>query len=408
MAALMIVPVYVAQMSGQDNKIAIIDETGIFFNKFKNSENITFENVYCDLESAKTLLKDGGFYALLYIQKTNATLPSSAVLYSGKQVNIMAKSYIEDVMKKEIEGLKLAASGIDQKILDSAKSNISLLTIKLDKEGKEEKSYTEISMVIGMFSGILIYFFIFFFGAQVMRGVIEEKTSRIVEVIVSSVKPFELMLGKIIGVALVGLTQFLLWVILTFGIFTVFQTVYSKDLNKLKTQSIYNSKAISTEQILNESGQSDVTEVFDAISSVNFVLIIASFLFYFLGGYLLYAALFAAVGAAVDSEADTQQFMLPLTIPLIFSIIMAQYVINNPDGQLSFWLSIVPLTSPIIMMIRIPFGVSPLELSLSMILLVLGFLGTTWIAAKIYRVGILMYGKKVDYKELRKWITYKS
>lgn len=413
MAALMIVPIYVAQLSGQQKKIAVLDETGIFYKRFPDSDQVKFQYVYDALDNEKKKFLEEGFYALLHIPKTEVAVPASAVLYSDKQPNIMVKTYIEEVMNKEIEGLKLKASGIDQNILQSIHSNISLITMKMEEGGKEEKSYTEVSMVLGLFAGIMIYFFIFLFGSQVMRGVIEEKTSRIVEVIISSVKPFQLMMGKIIGIALVGLTQFGLWVVLTFGIVTAFQISYKDQIKPHQAEQMFmggknivHSPSSSVEPGGMEINTTGVNKVFDIIGSINFPVIIACFIFFFLGGYLLYAALFAAIGSAVDNEADTQQFMLPVTIPLILAIVVAQYIINNPDGPLSFWFSIIPFTSPIIMMIRIPFGVSYTELALSMTLLVLGFIGATWLAAKIYRTGILMYGKKVNYKELWKWMRY--
>lgn len=220
------------------------------------------------------------------------------------------------------------------------------------------------------------------------------------------------MMGKIIGVALVGLTQFLLWVFLTIAIMGVFKVSYPDKLSKPKTEQIMpnnrvDQTAVNTYQN-KEAHLNDSLGIMEAISSIDFGVMIGCFLFYFLFGYLLYAALFAAVGAAVDNDADTQQFMWPITIPLLFSIVMAQHVVNSPDGPLAFWLSVIPFTSPIIMMIRIPFGVPFFDLILSMVLLVLGFAGTTWLAAKIYRTGILLYGKKVDYKELWKWIKYKG
>lgn len=412
MAAMLIVPIYISQLQDKSRKIAVLDETGLFYNKFQNSENLTFEYVYGAIDAEKEKFVASGFYALLYIPKPTQTVPTEALLYSEKQVGINTQSYIQEAMKKEVENLKLQASGIDQNILESIKSNVSLVTIKVGEGGVEEKSYTEVSMGLGLFSAFLIYFFIFLFGSQVMRGVIEEKTNRIVEVIVSSVKPFQLMMGKIIGVALVGLTQFVLWVLLTMGIVFTFYGVYSKEIKDVKTREMVMSKSISASDqntpvtAMANDKTNGFKEVFTAFSSVNYFLMIAAFLFYFLGGYLLYAALFAAIGSAVDSEADTQQFMVPVTIPLILALLFAQYVITNPDGPAAFWLSIIPLTSPIIMMIRIPFGVSTMELVLSASLLILGFLGTTWLAAKIYRTGILMYGKKVDYRELWKWITY--
>ena len=245
-----------------------------------------------------------------------------------------------------------------------------------------------------------------------MRGVIEEKTSRIVEVIVSSVKPFQLMMGKIVGIGLVGLTQFLLWVVLTLMIVVGFQTAFPEKFRASETENkmISNTRITDANQSIEETLQIDesvMAQVAEGIRSINFSAIIFSFLFYFLGGYLLYAALFAAIGGAVDNETDSR-IMLPITIPLIIALVMAQYVINEPNGPISFWLSIIPLTSPVIMMIRIPFGVPYFDLGLSVVLLILGFLGTTWLAAKIYRTGILMYGKKVDYAELWKWLRYKG
>lgn len=220
------------------------------------------------------------------------------------------------------------------------------------------------------------------------------------------------MMGKIIGVALVGLTQFLLWVFLTIAIVGIFKvsnpgTFSGSKPQQMMTDNRVNPATANTyQQQANNANENQ--GILEAIGSIDFGVMIGSFLFYFLFGYLLYAAFFAAIGSAVDNDADTQQFMLPITVPLILSIVMAQYVINNPDGPLSFWLSIIPLTSPIIMMIRIPFGVPFFDLILSMVLLILGFIGSTWLAAKIYRTGILLYGKKVDYKELWKWIKYKG
>ena len=288
--------------------------------------------------------------------------------------------------------------------------------MKIGDDGRESKSYTEINMVLGMFAGFLIYFFIFMFGAQVMRGVIEEKTSRIVEVIISSVKPFQLMMGKIIGVGLVGLTQFLLWVVLTFGIVTVITSTFagkgqhkqSIEQSMMQNASKYNPDNLAQTDApsVKEKQDEGVNEIFEALNTVNFPVMIGAFVFFFLFGYLMYGSLFAAIGGAVDSEADTQQFMLPITVPLILSIVMMQYFIQDPSGQIAFWFSIFPLTSPVAMMIRIPFGIPYWQVALSMALLILTFLGTTWMAAKIYRTGILMYGKKVSYKELWKWLRY--
>ena len=423
MAATIVVPVYLATRTNETKTVAVLDETGIFYKKFKDADNIKFHYLVSDIATAKANFTKSGDHALLFIPKTEVTLPTNAVLYSEKSVNINVTSYIENVMSKQIEELKLQAQLMalqtDRKqpvavddILRSIKTSVNINTMKIGEDGKESKSYTGINMAMGMFSGILIYFFIFMFGAQVMRGVIEEKTSRIVEVIISSVKPFQLMMGKIIGVGLVGLTQFMLWVVLTFGIVTIVtSTMHSKDVKKSMTEQMMTQKqgmnpSVSPAVAAQTGSDEGMGDVMEAINSVNFPVMIGAFIFFFLVGFLLYAALFAAIGGAVDSEADTQQFMLPITIPLILSIIMAQFIIRDPDGPVAFWFSMFPLTSPVIMMIRIPFGVPYMQVILSMVLLLLGFLGTTWLAARIYRTGILMYGKKISYKELWKWIRY--
>lgn len=427
MAAIMIVPIYLATRTNEVKTVAVIDESGIFYEKFKDSDNIKFHYLVSDIGSAKANFNKSGDHALLYIPKTEVTLPSNAILYSENSVNINVKTYIKNVMSKHIEELKLEAKLKDlQKdgeppvnvddILRSIKTSVDINTMKIGDDGKESKSYTEVSMALGMFAGILIYFFIFLFGSQVMRGVIEEKTNRIVEVIVSSVKPFQLMMGKIIGVGLVGLTQFLLWVVLTFGIVTVVTSTFTGKQGKssvtAQTMMQQNPSLKQIQDNLPETAKKDtgesMNEAMDVINTINFPVMIAAFLFFFIFGYLMYAALFAAIGGAVDSESDTQQFMMPITLPLILAIVMAQFVIQNPEGPVSFWMSVIPLTSPVIMMIRIPFGVPAWEVVISMVFLLLGFLGTTWLAAKIYRTGILMYGKKVNYKELWKWVRYKN
>ncbi len=236
-----------------------------------------------------------------------------------------------------------------------------------------------------------------------MRGVIEEKTSKVIEVIISSVKPFQLMMGKIIGVGAVGLTQFLLWVTLSTGIITVATSIMFKNADKETIDSIVQDQPIKA-PIQNSSGN----ELFDAVKRVNFPLVIGCFVFYFIGGYLLYGALFAAVGSAVDSDADSQQFMLPITIPLIFSMVIIAAVLKDPHGSLAIWTSMIPFTSPVIMMMRIPFDVPSWQIALSMLSVIAGFFFTTWFASRIYRVGIFMHGAKVNYKVMAKWFMMKN
>jgi len=278
----------------------------------------------------------------------------------------------------------------------------------LNESGEQEGS-SAAATIAGFAASFLIYIFIFMYGSIVMRGVIEEKTNRIVEVIISTVKPFELMMGKVLGVAFVGLTQFMLWIVLTWGI-TAGATAFLVDSKSMEEQSKEMVESTNLNQDMKEKAPSNlkVAKLLNSVSTLNIPLIVGCFLFYFLGGYLMYSALFAAVGAAVDNETDSQQFILPVTIPMILSMVLAQFFISNPDSSMAFWLSVFPLTSPVVMMIRLPFNPPVWEILLSMVMLVFGFVGTIWLAARIYRVGILMHGKKVNYKELSKWLFYKG
>jgi ABC-2 type transport system permease protein len=411
MAALVIVPVYIAQMSDSVYEVAIVDDTRLFYNEFSDANNVVFTDLNVDIDSAIELMKAEKFDAVLHIPTTAFQAPSTLRIFSEKALNMNAKLYMESVLRDEFELMKLAHAGIDPETLKATETKISITAIRMLKDGHEQTDYPEISMGLGIFSGILIYFFVFLFGAQVMRGVMEEKSNRIVEIIVSSVKPFQLMMGKILGIAMVGLTQFLIWIFLTFAIISIVSVAMPDVFRFTPQENIYvsASQSLNTGELQQQMQQAQqhntaAGQIMEGLRSINFGVMIFSFIFYFLGGYLLYAALFAAIGSAVDNEADTQQFMLPITIPMIFAIVMAQLVMNNPAGPIAFWLSVIPLTSPIIMMIRIPFGVPVTDLILSASLLILGFLGTTWLAGKIYRTGILMYGKKVSYKDLFKWI----
>jgi ABC-2 type transport system permease protein len=417
MAALFIVPVWLAMNEEDEANILVIDDSSLFVQRMTDTENIHFHfpDIGVELDSAKNqMVASEDFDAVLYIHNRIMTSTSGIQLIYDKQPGINVIRYIENTIENDIEKFKLAKSGIKQETIEAAKTNVKLVTTKLDEVGEESNSNTELSMVVGMFSGILIYMFIFLYGVQVMRGVIEEKTSRIIEVIISSVKPFELMMGKIIGIALVGLTQFLLWTVLSGTLISGSKMLVEDHFAEKETatsieQTMSSAQTIAPEveeQVSPELNEAAVEELFASINQIDFPVILFSFLFYFLGGYLIYSALFAAVGSAVDNEADTQQFMLPITLPIIFSFVMAQVVINNPESPMSFWLSMIPFTSPIIMMVRIPFGVPYWELGLSMALLIIGFIATTWLAGRIYRTGILMYGKKISYKELWKWLRY--
>lgn len=407
MAAMIILPAYLADWSeATEKRIAVLDETGWFLEKFKDQDNITFYYVFEDLETEKesALTKNGDL--LLYIPRTELNIPINSELYSLKQPGLNVTSYLKSVMKEIVENKKLLASGIDPAIIKSAKVNINLSTIRVEESGIEKKSNTEVEVGLAIFSGLLIYFFIFMFGVQVLKGVMEEKSNRIVEVIISSVKPFQLMLGKIIGIAFVGLTQFTLWILLTLVFIGIFQTGVLTDSSSAM-EMIGNNQDIIQQAGASKSGVNPMVMVNEIIGGINIQVMVFSFIFYFLGGYLLYSSLFAAIGGAIDNDTDSQQFMLPVSIPLIFSIVLSGVIINQPDGPLAFWMSMIPFTSPITMMMRIPFGVPFWQLLLSMGILIIGFITTTWIAGKIYRTGILMYGQKVSYAIMWKWLTNK-
>lgn len=390
--------------------VQVLDKSGLFANEFKDSKTLKFNYISSSLDSAKIRFKGSRDNALVYIPENVIQEPKSVKIYAPKNVSMELKSEIEDVIEKQIEEIKLSQAGITHKILEDSRVSVDSETVSLSDEG-EKKSSSGAATIIGGVCAFLIYMSVFVYGTQVMRGVTEEKTSRIVEVIISSVKPFQLMMGKIIGVALVGLTQFVLWIVLTAILTSAATAVLSQqkslDAKEISMEMSKMQKGVPSGNMPGSSVDNPVQEVLGAVGSLNIPLILGTFLFYYLGGYLLYSALFGAVGAAVDNDADTQQFMLPITLPIIFSFIFAQFVLRDPDGSLAFWTSMIPFTSPIIMMVRIPFGVPVWELVLSMTLLVIGFIATTWLAARIYRVGILMYGKKVTYKELAKWIFYK-
>jgi ABC-2 type transport system permease protein len=415
LAGLLVGVLFLNKVDNEKHTIVIVDDSHLFTGKFKNTDRITFLNLQERVDSLRARSKEAGYFGVLHIPATDKVenLERGTVLYSESQPGFEMIESIKFTMEKEIKNQKMLAAGIDDKKLEMIKTDVEIQTRDLENKATN----TDLVTGIGFGGGLLIYMFIFIYGVMVMRGVMEEKMSRIVEVMISSVKPFQLMMGKIIGVALVGLTQFLLWVILsTFAISFVTAT-FTKDKSKEQIEKIMNPTGNSpyTTKVPtignlqhNEDRQmkSKGEMLSDALETIPFAKIITSFIFFFLGGYLLYSALFAAIGSAVDSETDTQQFMLPVTLPLILAYIVSATIMGNPNGSVAFWFSMIPLTSPVVMMLRVPFDVPDWQIGLSITLLILGFLFTTWLAAKIYRTGILMYGKKVNYMELFKWIRY--
>ncbi len=412
MAALIIIPVWLTTIDDKEQRtVAVINQYNEFDSTFENTNSIDFVFLNrTDLDSIQKKFSDLNYYAVLYRENGEPYSPDGIYLSSDRQISLDVKMHISNAIEHQIAKRRIAEADIDPEKLEAIETDVDITTTKWDEHGKAEQTSTEITMAIGFICAFLIYMFVFIYGAQVMRGVIEEKTGRVVELIVSSVRPFQLMMGKIVGIALVALTQFVLWLVLTSAIvFTVQITVIGNISTKQSITESMVPKNPSLQQFesIQQTEQNEmINDLIVSIQNIPFFLIISSFVFYFIGGYLLYAAFFAAIGAAVDNESDTQQFMLPITIPLILAFVMAQNVIQNPDGAISFWFSVIPFTSPIIMMIRIAFGVPTWQIALSMFLLVITFIGATWLAGKIYRTGILMYGKKVTYKELWKWLKY--
>lgn len=417
LAAMFIVPVWImTQKDTESKKIAVIEDgTQIFKGVIPSTEYLQFEYLQnVTLDDIKTNFTDLGYYGILYISPKVMYIPAAVQLISLKQPPLDLTIHISNAIEKEIERLKLETYDIQDldKILKEIATDIKLQTIKISSDGIEKETSTGIAMGIAYICGLLIYMLTFIFGAQVMRGVIEEKTSRIVEVIISSVKPFQLMMGKIVGIAMVGLTQFFCWIVITFLLISLAQSVLVPDIENLAQPSIpeniMSSSPIAQNQPVEVQELSEVQQIFSNLGNQNWGVIIFSFIIFFLGGFLLYASLFAAIGSAVDNETDTQQFMMPITIPLLLALFVAMGAFQNPESSVAFWFSLIPLTSPVVMMARVPFGVPGWQLALSMVLLVFTFIGTTWMAAKIYRTGILLYGKKSSYREIWKWLRYKG
>lgn len=387
MSAIFVLPILISENNESTKNVAIIDKNNLTNNFFDESENIEIETFNISDTYASTLLDE--FDAILVVPKK---LDKSFEIHSSQQISLSLQQDITNVLEKNITLINLEKNGINPDLINQSQAKINIQTKLIDNNGQENLSSSELSLVIAMLSGFLIYFFIFMYGAMVMRGVIEEKTNRIIEVMISSVKPFQLMIGKIIGIALVGLTQFFFWLIIAL-------------IGASIAPFLMESSPLIQNEINTANSPINSLEIFN---NLPIYALVFGFIFYFIAGYFLYGSLFASVGAAVDHETDSQQFMLPLTLPLILSFIMIQPIIDNPHGDLAYWFSMIPLTSPIIMMVRIPFGVPIFELILSMVFLIIGIISSVWLSSKIYRVGILMYGKKPSYKEVWKWIKYKG
>ncbi len=403
---------YVAIKDAESAKadiVYVVDASKNFV--FEDSKRFKFIPLDQTLEQAKIIYNATNDFALLYIPNIDISKPEGVLLYTKENPSIDKVGDLESLIETRIHDLKLREYKIDEATLKSLRPQVSLKQFNLTETGEEKSSNSGILYGLGFGLGILIYMFVLIYGIQIMQGVIDEKTSKIVEVIVSSVKPFQLMLGKILGIASVGLLQFTIWIILitvlSSGTLAYFGLkMPQKQMMEQMTQQMDNNPEMKEAM---DQQNSKVGEFLGNFSEVPFGKITFVFLFYFLGGYLLYGALFAAVGSAVDSQQEAQQFQFPVTLPLLIAYMgLFMFILRDPHGSASFWLSVIPFTSPVAMVGRIAFGVPGWQLALSMVLLIGGFLLTTWIAGRIYRVGILMTGTKVSYKVLAKWFMMKS
>lgn len=404
--ALFVGIVYLTQKSIDDTHatVFIVDQHGEIGEKLTSNRNITYhssdktlQEQIADIQGKKENTN------ILIIPKNFYETKQTEMLSAGKP-NMATQGEIRSQLRSLIRDRQYEELGIDSIAAKNLDSSVSIQAKELTETGDTKDSDTRVAMILAMGLSVLIYMSLFLYGSQVMRGIIEEKSNRIVEVIISSVKPFQLMMGKIVGIGFVGLTQFLLWIVLSAALISIGTSLVT-DKEELAT-TMAESQGLSTTDM---PDQSDGFNLQVALDSINFPELIVCFFIFFLGGYLLYSALFAAVGSAVDNETDAGQFTLPITMPLLLAYILSFGVlVNDPHGSIAVWLSFIPLTSPIAMLVRLPFGVPVWQIAVSAGLLVGGFVLTTWIAARIYRVGILMYGKKPSFKELIKWFNYKN
>lgn len=394
------------------DSVAVVSDNKTLTEQLQTDKNTSYTYLKSSLEEAKKDLNKSEYDYILYLPEFTLEAPKGIELFGAKQAGMSLNRRISGDIEELIRTQKLKQSGISQADLDKLKTEVDITTKKIAETGDEKESSAGASSFIAFTAGIMMFMFIMLYGVQVMRGVIEEKTSRIIEVMVSSVKPFQLMMGKIIGIALVGLTQFMLWIVLTLAISTAAVSIFvnKDDVKEIAAAQAQSQVTQANPQMAAAATQAGpIGDIQKSLAGLDIGKIVFVFIFFFLGGYLFYSALYAAIGSAVDSETETQQFMMPVMLPLLLGYALSLSVVtNDPYGSTAFWLSMVPFTSPIAMVVRIPYGVPTWELALSMAVLVAGFVATVWIAGRIYRVGILMYGKKTTFKEMFKWFTYKN
>ncbi len=417
-----LVPVLMAKWNNDSTTVWVHDPSGQLSDAFQDQNGLKFQVlpqgtlsngvlVPADSANIRELLEDQDA-GLLHLQAPDSNLNVEARYYSAQAAGLKITERIQSALNDRLYRLRMERQGLDPKVIESLRAEVQLQTSVWTDQGSED-SHTETAMLLGFGAALLMYMFIFMYGSMVMRGVIEEKASRVMELLVSTTKPFELMMGKILGIASVGLFQFVLWLLLGTAISTAIGAMglgtapgtASVASTTTGTASVPGTAPVAgTANSLPADAQADWMQI---LGQMPWETIIPFFLFYFLGGYFFYAALFAAVGSAVDSEGDSQQLMLPISLPIILSFVASQFVMQNPHGSLAFWMSMIPLTSPVVMVVRLPFGVPGWELALSMFLLVAAFVVAVWLAGRIFRIGVLMYGQKVSFNLLRKWLFYR-
>ena len=407
MVGIFVLVAYLTQLNNDKVRvISVLDESKLFESEFKSTANTKYDVLTnISLDDAKKIVQEAENYGLLYIPKADSidAIADKIMFYSEDSPSIIVMEKIENRIEEKARNIKLKNSGLDPELIN--KLNININT-NLETFGGEKTSKlgSGLKLVFGGAAGYLLFMFIIIYGNMIMRSVIEEKTSRIIEIIISSVKPIQLLLGKIVGTSLAGISQFIVWVILGGILMTVVSAIFGINVAEspmAQQQEMLNGVANNPE------AQNELLLIVQEIQNLPLANLIIMFIFFFIGGYLLYSSLYAAIGAAVDNETDTQQFMLPILMPLILAIYVGFFtVIENPHGTVSQVFSYIPLTSPVVMLMRIPFGVPIWQQLLSLLLLFGTFFVTVLFAAKIYRVGILMYGKKPSYKDLYKWLKY--
>ncbi len=406
MIALIAVVAYLSQVNNDKKRaISILDETGVVSEVFESTENTTYTVLNdAGLETAKELVKARSDFGLLYIKKSSdpLNLVETINFYSDESPSVSIISGLERRIEKRLSDMKLQNDGVDIEQIRASQTTVNIAQETFDGE-KTSKIDSYLKLAFGGAAGYLLFMFIIIYGNMIMRSVIEEKTSRIIEIIISSVKPIQLMMGKIIGTSLAGVTQFVIWIILGSVLLFVVSAIFGIDMMQIQSPQ----QEMINQAMANSDAQNIAQDLIAGFVNLPILNLCIAFLFFFIGGYLLYSSFYAAIGAAVDNETDTQQFMMPILMPLVLAVYVGVFtVIEDPHGTISTIFSFIPFTSPVVMLMRIPFGVPIWQQLLSFGLLVLTFVLTVWFAAKIYRVGILMYGKKPTYKELFKWLRY--